>query len=463
MTVSLASDSLDGPVTRFQQLPSPGFAELAHIPGPPKSRRSLLYLYRIMRDPLRFSREGYSEYGAVSRGVNFEGWGVNLVGPEAQELLLVNRDDLFSSELGWHTVLYQLFPRGLMLMDNPKHRSHRRALSVAFKAEPMRHYFSGLKRGVARGIQQWGTSLKLYPAMKKLTLDLAADAFLGLPWGPEAKRINTAFIHMVQASVSVIRSPIPGTPMWRGVRGRKQLSEFFLSEIPKRRGQDDLEDFFSQFCNAKTDQGEYLSDQEVIDHMNFLMMAAHDTLTSSLTSAVYFLSANPQWLAWAQEEVEATPDISYDNLDQFERLEMVFKEAMRLNPPVPVIPRRAMRDFEFGGYTIPAGTMVSVNPMLTHRLPELWDDPETFNPERFSTASSRDRHRYAFIPYGGGAHMCLGLHFAYMQAKVFLHELLIKRSPQLKAGYEPDWARFPIPRPRDQLPITLNLRAMNVR
>lgn len=445
------------PEERFAQLPEPSFADLAHIPGPPESRRSMLYMYRIMRDPLHFSRQGYQEYGAVSRGINFSGWGVTLIGPDAQELILVNRDEIVSSEQGWHTVLYKLFPRGLMLMDNPEHRNHRRALSVAFKIEPMRHYFNGLQRGVARGINQWGTEFKFYPAIKQLTLDLAADAFLGLPWGPEAQRINTAFVDMVQASVTVIRKPIIGTPMWRGIRGRQLLCDFFQQEIPKRRGGDG-EDFFSQFCNARNDDGELLSDQEVIDHMNFLMMAAHDTLTSSLTSAVYFLAANPEWMTWACEEVDRQPDISYDNLNDFERLEMVFKEAMRLNPPVPVIPRRALKPFSFGGYDIPAGSMVNINPMLTHRLPEFWDDPESFNPERFTVEETRKRHRYAWVPYGGGSHMCLGLHFAYMQAKVFLHELLLQRRPSLKAGYEPNWARFPIPRPRDQLPIQLKRR-----
>jgi len=192
--------------------------------------------------------------------------------------------------------------------------------------------------------------------------------------------------------------------------------------------------------------------------MNFLMMAAHDTLTSSFTSAVYFLAANPQWMSWACEEVDKHPDICYDNLDDFERLEMVFKEAMRLNPPVPIIPRRALKPISFGGYDIPAGSMVSLNPMLTHRLPELWDEPEVFNPERFTTEENRKRHRYTYIPYGGGAHMCLGLHFAYMQAKVFLHALLRERRPSLEPGYEPNWARFPIVRPRDKLPIQLNRR-----
>lgn len=450
----ITASTTETPSQRYHRLKDPSFEALAHLPGPPKNERGLLHTIKVMRDPLHYSRKRYAEFGPIIRAANFTGWAVSLIGADANELVLVNRDGIFSSEQGWHIVLAKLFPRGLMLMDNPEHRSHRRTLSVAFKTEPMRFYCDGLKRGIERGVSHWPTELKFYPAVKALTLDLAADAFLGLPWGPEANKINNAFMHMVQASVSAIRTPIPGTPMWRGVKGREFLCRFFEQEIPKRRGADG-EDFFSQFCNARNEQGEHLSNQEVIDHMNFLMMAAHDTLTSSLTSTVYFLAANPKWQDWVLEEIAHNPMINYDNLNRFERIEMAFKEAMRLNPPVPAIPRRATADFTFQGQRVPAGTLVSINPMLVHRLPELWPDPERFDPTRFSAENSKDRHRYAYVPFGGGAHMCLGLHFAYMQAKIFIHELLRNRRLSVAPGYTPNMAMFPIPRPRDGLPITL--------
>ena len=452
-----ATSSEETPNQRYQRLQDPSFEDLAHLPGASKNERGLWHTIKVMREPLSYSRAAYAQYGPIIRGANFTGWAVSLIGADANELLLVNRDSIYSSEQGWHIVLSKLFPSGLMLMDNPQHRSHRRTLSVAFKTEPMRFYCDGLKRGIERGIEQWPTHFKLYPAVKALTLDLAADAFLGLPWGPEADKINKAFMHMVQASVSAIRTPIPGTPMWRGVKGREFLCRFFEQEIPKRRGGSG-EDFFSQFCNARDEQGEHLSNQEVVDHMNFLMMAAHDTLTSSLTSTVYFLAANPEWQDWVLEEITANPTIKYDNLNNFDRIEMAFKEAMRLNPPVPVIPRRATADFTFQGYTVPAGTMVTINPMLVHRLPEFWPDPERYDPTRFSPENSKDRHRYAYVPFGGGAHMCLGLHFAYMQAKIFLHELLSRRRLSVAPGYTPNMAMFPLPRPRDGLPITMTPR-----
>ena len=134
---------------------------------------------------------------------------------------------------------------------------------------------------------------------------------------------------------------------------------------------------------------------------------------------------------------------------------MAFKEAWRLIPPVPAIPRRAVRETEFRGLRIPAGARVSVNPVFTHHMAEVWPEPETFDPTRFSEAASRGRHKFAYVPYGGGAHMCLGLHFAYMQAKSFAYHLLGAAEASVARGYRPDWRLWPIPKPRDGLPLTL--------
>jgi cytochrome P450 len=100
---------------------------------------------------------------------------------------------------------------------------------------------------------------------------------------------------------------------------------------------------------------------------------------------------------------------------------MAFKEAMRINPPVPEIPRTAVRDFQFKGYDILAGTRVGIDAIFTHRMPKIWLEPLKFDPLRFTEEAIRARHKYAWVAFGGGAHMCLGLHFAYMQAKSFFY------------------------------------------
>jgi cytochrome P450 len=188
--------------------------------------------------------------------------------------------------------------------------------------------------------------------------------------------------------------------------------------------------------------------------------AAHDTLTSSLTSLVGELAAHPDGQLQLREEVkgigdEANDPSSIDNLEKMPLSEMAFKEALRLKPPVPSMPRRAVRDFSFRGYNLPAGTLVGVNPLFTHHMPEIWAEPEKFDPMRFTDEAQRNRHRFAWVPYGGGAHMCLGLHFAYMQAKCFARHFLQNLEVSLEPGYKPDWQMWPIPKPRDGLRVVL--------
>jgi cytochrome P450 len=350
-----------------------------------------------------------------------------------------------------------------MLLDFEEHRLHRRALSVAFKSGPMKSYLVDLDRGIAARVKQWKArpgEMLVYPAMKQLTLDLAAKSFLGADIGPEVDEITRAFIDMVAAAVAPIRRPLPFTQMGRGVAGRKRIVAYFAEQIPIRRARGGGNDLFSQLCQATHDDGALLSTQDIIDHMSFLMMAAHDTLTSSLTSFVGELAAHPEWQSRLRDEVkglgiEANDPSSIDNLEKMPLSEMAFKEALRLKPPVPSMPRRAVRDFSFRGYDIPAGTSVGINPLYTHHMSEIWPESEKFDPMRFTDEAVRNRHRFAWVPFGGGAHMCLGLHFAYMQAKTFARHFLQNVEVSLAPGYKPDWQMWPIPKPRDGLKVTI--------
>src|SRR5580700_6939760 len=329
---------------------------LTHIPGDegwPIIGKTL----EVLADPKGHVESNAAKYGLVYRSHMFGETSLVLLGPEANELVLFDQAKLFSSTHGWGRILGLLFPRGLMLLDFDEHRLHRRALSVAFKSGPMKSYLAELDTGIAARVAQWKAQpgpILFYPAMKQLTLDLAATSFLGAGIGPEVDEITRAFVDMVAASVAVIRKPLPGTKMARGVKGRERIVAYFSQQIPIRRAKGG-EDLFSQLCRATHEDGALLSTQDIVDHMSFLMMAAHDTLTSSLTSFVGELAANPQWQAKLREEVTAlqvAPDAptTFDHLEAMPLSEMAFKEAMRMRPPVPSIPRRATRDFNFGGY-----------------------------------------------------------------------------------------------------------------
>ena len=421
--------------------------------------------FRVLADPHGFARRMVATHGRVYKNRAFGGYNVQMIGADANELMLFDRDKLFSSEQGWGPILDQLFPRGLMLMDFDHHRIDRRALSIAFKPGPMRHYAGSLNSGISRTVKDWGGSpMQFYPAIKKLTLDLAADSFIGIPWGPEADRINTAFVDMVQASVAPVRKPLPFTMMKKGVDGRAMLVDYFTQETHRRREEGGGQDMFSQFATAEREDGSLLPVDQVVDHMNFLMMAAHDTITSSATSLIWLLAANPEWQVKLRDEITSvtggpdqsgTPrDLAYEDLGKLELTEMAFKEALRIMPPVPSTPRRALRDFEYLGIRIPAGAMVGINAHMVHNMEDYWDNPTKFDPMRFTPEQVKARHKYAWVPFGGGAHMCLGLHFAYMQVKVLLAHILQRYSIEMDAGYNPEWKAWPIPQPKDGLKIT---------
>lgn len=439
---------------------NPDPSDLSHIPGE-TGLPVVGNTFRMLADPPAFTRAMVEKYGRVYRNKAFGGTTVALIGADANELVLFDRKKIFSSEQGWGPILDKLFPRGLMLMDFDHHRADRKALSIAFKPEPMRHYVGSLNRGIADRMEEWGAgSMKFYPAIKQLTLDLAADSFIGIPFGEEADKVNQAFVDMVQASVAPIRHSLPFTKMKKGTDGRKYLVEYFTKETQRRRAEGGGQDMFSQFATAEYDDGSLMPVDEVVDHMNFLMMAAHDTITSSATSLVYYLAKNPEWQEKLREELRAITGgegraLGYEDLAKAELTEMAFKEALRMMPPVPSIPRRALEEFEFHGYRIPAGTPVGVNPTFVHNDPEIWDSPEKFDPMRFTREAEKARHKYAWVPFGGGAHMCLGLHFAYMQVKIMMAHLLTRYRVEVAEGYTPDWQAWPIPQPRDGLQIVL--------
>jgi cytochrome P450 len=455
----MSSTALDGSSCANRHLPAPRLADLAHIPGrdgPPLIGDT----FKFLADPFGWTKAMADRYGLVFRNRAFGVRSVALLGPEGIGAVLFDQSKLFSSLEGWGPFLGLLFPRGLMLRDFDDHRLHRRALSVAFKAGPLKSYLAALNTGIAARLAEWRQSpgeFLFYPAIKQLTLDLAATAFLGEALGAEVEPIKRAFIDMVAASIAVIRRPLPFTLMRRGVNGRARIVDYFSRQVPLRRERGG-EDLFSQACRATHEDGSLMSVEDIADHMSFLMMAAHDTLTSSLSAFVCFLGADPEWQERLRAEVlglRLAPGepLPFERLDELRLTEMAFKEAMRIIPPVISFPRRAMRDFEFAGYRIPAGTAVSAGTLYTHRMAEHWPEPERFDPLRFSEENSRGRHKYAFAPFGGGAHMCLGLHFAYMQAKCFARHLLEAFAISMPAGYRPKWQMAPIPKPRDGLTV----------
>ncbi len=456
ITIALDSARLATP-----RIPEPPLKSVAHIPGT-EGWPVLGSTLAVLADPKRQVERLAARFGPVFRTRAFGIRDIALLGPEANEFVMFDQAKIFSSAHGLSSMIERVFPRNLLLLDFDEHRLQRRALSVAFKAGPMKAYLQSLNRGIAGGIASWkspSSDMLFYPAIKQLTLDLAATSFLGAKLGSEAAVLKRAFTDMVTAVVAVVRKPIPGTRMARGVKGRAFLIDYFGRQIDARRASDGA-DIFTQLCKGTTDEGALLTPQQVVDHMNFLMLAAHDTLASSLTAFVWFLSVNREWQDRLRAEIQSLglskgEPLPYERLDDLPLTEMAYKESLRLIPPVTHASRCVMRDTEFAGYSLPAGSRVSANILFTHHMPELWPEPQKFDPLRFTGEAARGRHKFAFVPFGGGAHMCLGLHFAYMQAKCFAYHFLSTTEVSVAAGYKPNWKLWPLPQPRDGLRVRL--------
>ena len=388
---------------------------------------------------------------------------INLLGPDAMELVLKNRDGVFSSAGGWAFYISRVFPGAIMAMDGDEHRYQRRIMQVAFRKTALRAYVDQMSPAIDRGLHQWlpgGARVdgrRVFPLFKQLTLDLAASVFMGVELGKDATALNNAFVDTVQASLALIRTAVPGFKMWRGVRGRTMLVDRFRALLPEKRAVHSS-DFFSEFCHAESEQGEKFTDQEIIDHMIFLMMAAHDTTTSTLTTMMYLLARHPKWQERLRDEARSLgkPRLEYDDLDRLESLNWVIREALRLYPPLSSMPRLCLRDTVFRDHVIPANTLVGIFPIHTHHMPTLWQAPHSFDPERFAPSRQEDKsHAFAWAPFGGGAHMCIGQHFATLQIKAIMHSLLLRYRWSVPDGYTMPYQMAPIAKPRDGLPVTL--------
>lgn len=410
-------------------------------------------LWRDMRSSLEHLHRRYGD-AVMNRAAPMTM--VNLFGPDANRLVLLDRQGIFSARKPWMTIMGRIFPNGLLLRDGADHRHQRKIMHEAFKRGALRSYAARMNPMIEAGIAGWEGSRRAFPAYKELTLDIAASIFVGVDLGPETRRMKGAFEDMVAASMSIVRLPLPGLEFRRGLDGRKFLIHYFGELLAKKRADEGL-DMFSRLSGAQDESGEKLADADVIDHMIFLMMAAHDTTTSTLTSMTYELARHPEWQERVREEALGfdKPQLDFDDVEGRTELGWVMKETLRRYPPLPVIPRVAEADVEFAGMRIPAGAMVVIAPIHTHYMPEWFPAPERFDPERFAPGRAEDqRHTHAWVPFGGGPHHCLGLRFAEMQVKAVMHQLLRRYRFRVEPGYRMPVQQAPISKPRDGLPVT---------
>ena len=436
---------------------------LVNAVPPPFPRRSVAGLpgdggrYQI-RDTIAQLRDmpGFLVHRRERFGPNFAfgafGFVVFGVGePELVRKIHLDADDDYSSRLGWHFSIGELFEGGLMLRDFSEHRRHRAMVQAAFRPSAMNGYLAIIDRCIQSALDDWAKlgRLHFYPAVKSLGLKVSLELILGIDAEDDAaRRIGRAFHDAVQASVAAVRRPIPPLGYWRGLRGRRLLLRWFREEVVSRR-RSPRTDIFSRLCATE------LSDEEIAQHLIFLVMAAHDTTASALTSCLWAACAYPEWQHRMREEVAAS-DVAptRESLDQLEINDWVFKEAVRMHPPGAFMMRRTVRQTQLGSYVLPENLVLSPIAFITHFLPDWWTDPHRFDPDRFCPErSEHKRHPGLYYPFGGGAHHCLGIHLANLQARAFLHRFWQRFS--VRSERPTRFRSIPIPYPVDGLPVRL--------
>jgi cytochrome P450 len=417
------------------------------------------HAFEMLEDTLNFTRRRYAEFGAVSWS---GGPGIPVVavtGPDAIGEVLANREHVFLNGPGWNYFIGPFFRRGLMLMDLEEHLHHRRLMQQAFKHERLVGYQQAMNPAIARGLDGWGsqTEISLYPAAKTLTLDIATEVFMGGELGADADQLNRAFVDAVRGGQAFVRADMPGGTWHRGLEARKALERYFHQQLPAKRAAEG-DDLLSVLCHAESEEGDRFSDEDVVCHMIFLLMAAHDTSTITLSMMAYYLGRHPEWQERLRGQSQAlgTANPRREDLDSLVDLDHVMKETLRMNAPVGVLIREAVRDTSLQGYFIPAGSKLFLNVYASQRMQEWWSDPDRFDPERFSDERREDRsHQYAWIPFGGNVHKCIGMHFGSSEVKTILHQMLLRFRWSVPAGYEPPIEYGTGPMPGDGLPMRL--------
>ena len=212
------------------------------------------------------------------------------------------------------------------------------------------------------------------------------------------------------------------SPWGRAVRLTRQIDAILFNEFARRRkeGVEGRADVLSMLLAARNENEQPLPDEVICDEMYTLMLAGHETTAASMAWVINRLITNPDVMERARAEVSSVlrdQQLDSSNVGKLKYVEAVINETMRLDPVIPNFGRTLTRPLKIAGRDLPAGVTIAPCIYLVHRRPELWPNPEQFNPDRFLEARQSP---YSFFPFGGGARRCLGAAFATYQMKIVI-------------------------------------------
>jgi cytochrome P450 len=412
---------------------------------PPGDRRPSVSRTRAMiRDPLGLLLDAYERHGPVFSIRILHANNVFVLGPEANHFVLVSGADHFRWRDGAFADLLPLLGDGLLTIDGDFHRRSRRIMLPAFHRERIAGYRGVMEEEARRGLHGWrpGETVDVYRWTRQVALRVAMRALFGLDPDDKPSALDPA--HEFERALAfygedywlqVLRGP--RTPFARLQQARERLDALIYAEIARRRRSGARgRDVLSLLLDAHDDEGEALTDPQIRDQVMTLLFAGHDTTTSTISFLMWELAGRPDW----------------------EPLEPAIDETLRLYPAAWIGPRRSIKPFALHGVHVPAGVPVNYSSWASHHLPDVWEEPEAFRPERFLPGEKEKIPRGAYVPFGGGSRICLGMRFGQLEIRVIAEAIAERFRLERRPGFRLEIRQTPTLGPRAGLPMVIRAR-----
>lgn len=410
----------------------------------------------FLRDP-NFADKRHKQYGSVFKTHLFGRPTVMMIGAEANRFLLTSENQYVT--IAWpYSTKVLLGPASLAVQTGGEHMKRRKLLSQAFQPRALAGYVTEMENITRRYLDKWESqgTLTWYPELRKYTFDVACKLLTGTDSGSDS-HFGELFEQWCNG-LFTIPLRLPWTKFSRAVRCRDRLLAK-IEEIVRQRQQqpESGEDALGILLQARDEEGNSLSLQELKDQVLLLLFAGHETLTSAIASMCLLLAQHPQVLATVraeQQQLVGEEPLTLEQLKQMSYLEQVLKEVMRVLPPVGGGFREVIQECEFNGYTIPQSWSALYQVGRTHKDSGIYTKPEQFDPDRFGSERAEDKPKpFSYVAFGGGVRECLGKEFAKLEMKLFAALLVRDYEWELLPDQNLDMVMVPTPHPRDGLRV----------
>ncbi len=444
----------------------------AGAPFPPgETSFSLRRTRGFALNPLGLLLDAYERFGPVFTMRVFHGNVVFMIGPEANHYMTVSHASNFKWREGHMGDLTALLGDGLLTVDGDFHRRSRRIMLPAFHHDAIAAALGTMNAEIDRALDGWreGVRIDIYYWTRRLALRIALRALFGLDPDVAGARVDLARkfeeglgFWARDYLLQVIRGP--GTPFARMQAARRELDRVIFDEIARRRRTGERwKDVLSLLLDATDEDGEGLNDQQIRDEVMTLLFAGHDTTTSTIGFMFYELARHPEIVASLRDEQDRMlggerPDAALLMSGRLELLEMVQDETLRMYPAAWIGARKSTEAFEFAGQTVPGGVYVNYSSWVSHHLPHVFAQPEEFRPERFTPEARAALPKGAYVPFGGGSRICIGMRFGQLEVKAIASALLERFEFELEPGYRLRIRQAPTIGPRDGVPLIVRKR-----